>query len=246
MDTRYFLFYFCFLILRRIGENFTFHVFSCIPCVSLTPLKSQSGPSWRTLLVPVATTARAVLSLPAVPVTKPAARAAVVHRCVSTSTVLALGTWCGGDSRPKSHPSGKCGTCASPRPHLTKNNPAMRKQPSAGLGSVTAHAIRSGIGPGIPSILGGSCRACSLGASLGFSGLFLGSGQFSRVIFSCFLFFFPFIVLATLTLLPSSNSDPVSHCAPPHGACLRFSSREKISIFSLSHYSTCLHCLSRE
>ena len=102
------------------------------------------------LSVPVATTARAVLSLPAVTVTTntPAAQAAVVYGCVSMPT--RLDPWGSGAVEIAAGtlmiviPPASVGFAQA---HPLIKPPAMRKQPFAGLGPVTVQPTHSGVGP---------------------------------------------------------------------------------------------------
>ena len=65
-----------------------------------------------------------------------------------------LGIRCGGDSHPKIFPPGSVGLAQA---HPLPKSAAMRKQPSAGLGPVTAHPTHFSFGPRFGRIEGIKC-----------------------------------------------------------------------------------------
>ena len=119
-----------------------FHVISCALRVNITQLYSQYSASWRILQFPWYR--QRELSLPAATVTTPSAQAAIVYGLVSMSA--RLGPW-GSDTveitTRKIIPPGSTGLAQA---HPLTKPPAMRKLPSAGLGTVTVHPMRSGVG----------------------------------------------------------------------------------------------------
>ena len=151
-----FLLFFLIHFLRRMGEKKIsssphFYVFSHTSCVNLIQLRSQS--SWFSGVSFSSRDSDIIareLSLPAVPVTTPAAQAAVVYGCVSMST------------RPDSLGSGAVRTATrngiipgsvglAQNYPLTTKTPITRKQPHAGLGPVMVHPTHSGVGPFLPN-----------------------------------------------------------------------------------------------
>ena len=110
--------------------------------------------TYLSLSVVTVTTARRELSfravLSAVTVTISATQAAVVYGCVNISTPP--DPWGSGAveiATRKVIPTGSVGLAQA---HPLTKLPPMRKQPSAGLGPVTAHPVQSGVGPRIPNL----------------------------------------------------------------------------------------------
>ena len=85
------------------------------------------------------------MSLPAVTFPTPAAQAAVVYVCVSGST--RLDPWGSGVVEITTRNVILPGSVRLAQAHPLTTPPAMRKQPSAGLGPVTVHRTQSGVDP---------------------------------------------------------------------------------------------------
>ena len=94
------------------------------------------GVSFNILQVPLEATARAVLSLPAVPVTDPAAHAAGVYGYVRMST--RLDPWGSGAVEIATRKFIPPTSVGFARAHQTNKTLVMRKQPPAGIGPVTS------------------------------------------------------------------------------------------------------------
>ena len=85
------------------------------------------------------------MALPAITVATPAAQAAVVCGCVNMSTQPDL--WGSAAVEIATRNAIVPGIVGLAQAHPLTKPPAIRKQPPAGLGPVSAHPTHSGVGP---------------------------------------------------------------------------------------------------